>query len=114
MFRVSRAGGLLLGCGTKPMEILHVSLLPQAIDMQHGRQETNGCNTLLFWGPGNKGVLGLAEAPNALEALAIIEVLQRGDEEIKCIRSRQEGEIGVEMLRVLAKEEEEELPVTMG
>jgi hypothetical protein len=29
-------------------------------------------------------------------------------------KSRQEGEIGVEMLRVLAKEEEVELPVAMG
>jgi DNA-binding IscR family transcriptional regulator len=69
--------------------------------------------TVIF-GTSNKGGLGLAEAPNALEALAIIEVLQSGDEEIRCIRSRQEGEIGVEMLRVLAKEEEEELPVAMG
>ena len=69
--------------------------------------------TVIF-GTSNKGGLGLAEAPNALEALAIIEVLERGHEEIKCIRSRQEGEIGVEMLRVLAKEEEEELPVALG
>ena len=67
--------------------------------------------TVIF---GTKDRLGLAEAPNALKALAIIEVLQSGDEEIKCIRSPQEGEIGVEMLRILAKEEEEELPVAMG
>lgn len=67
--------------------------------------------TVIF---GTKGGLGFAEAPNALEALAIIEVLQSGDEEIKCIRSRQEGEIGVEMLRILAREEEEELPVAVG
>ena len=37
--------------GTKPIKMLHVSLLPQAIDMPHGRQETN---TLLFSGPVTK------------------------------------------------------------
>jgi hypothetical protein len=46
------------------------------------------------------------------EALAIIDALQRRNEEIKFIRSPHEGEFGVEMLRVLAKEEEEELPAT--
>lgn len=45
----------------------------------------------------------------ALEALATIRALQAGGEEIRYITSPQEGEIGVEMLRVLAKEEEEEL-----
>jgi hypothetical protein len=44
-----------------------------------------------------------ADAKTALEALAIVGALQRRGEEIK------EGEIGVDMLRVLAKEEEEEL-----
>jgi hypothetical protein len=68
--------------------------------------------TVVF-GTGNKGGLRLAEAPTALEALAMIEVLQSDDEEIKFIRSPQEGEIGVEMLRLLAKEEEEELPVAV-
>ena len=48
-----------------------------------------------------------ADAKTALEALAIVGALQ--SEEIKYITSPQEGEIGVEMLRVLAKEEEEEL-----
>jgi hypothetical protein len=51
-------------------------------------------------------------ASTAMEALAIINALQSKNEEIKCIRSPHEGEIGVEMLRVLAKEEEEELPAT--
>ena len=51
--------GLLLGCETKPMEMLHVSLLPQAIDMLHRRQDTNGCNTLLFSGPVTKVGWGL-------------------------------------------------------
>ena len=54
------------------------------------------------------------DAKTAKEALAIINVLQRRNEEIKFISSPHEGEIGVEMLRVLAKEEEEELPATAG
>jgi len=49
------------------------------------------------------------DAPTALEALTTIEALQRCGEEIKYVTSPQEGEIGVEMLRVLAKEEQEEL-----
>jgi hypothetical protein len=50
-----------------------------------------------------------ADAKTALEALTTINVLQRRGDEIKYITSPQEGEIGVEMLRVLAKEEEDEL-----
>jgi hypothetical protein len=50
-----------------------------------------------------------ADAMTALEALTTIDVLQRSGEKIKYITSPQEGEIGVEMLRVLAKEEQEEL-----
>lgn len=45
----------------------------------------------------------------ALEALTTIGALQRRGDEIKYITSPQEGEIGVEMLRILAKEEKEEL-----
>jgi hypothetical protein len=52
------------------------------------------------------------DAKTAREALAIVSALQRRNEAIRFIRSLQEGEIGVEMLRVLAKEEEEELPAT--
>jgi hypothetical protein len=44
----------------------------------------------------------------------MISALQRGNENIKFIRSPQEGDIGVEMLRVLAKEEEDELPVAVS
>jgi hypothetical protein len=47
-------------------------------------------------------------ATTAKEALAVTEVLQSQDCKIKFIRSPQEGEFGVEMLRLLAKEEEEE------
>ena len=52
-----------------------------------------------------------ADATTANEALAIIRALQRTNDEIKFIRSPQEGDIGVDMLRVLAKEEEEEMAV---
>lgn len=49
------------------------------------------------------------DATTALEALTTIDALERSGEEIKYVTSPQEGEIGVEMLRVLAKEEQEEL-----
>jgi hypothetical protein len=49
------------------------------------------------------------DAKTALEALTTIDALQMTGEEIKYITSPQEGEIGLEMLRVLAKEEAEEL-----
>jgi hypothetical protein len=50
-----------------------------------------------------------ADAKTALEALATVGAIESRGEEIKYITSPQEGEIGVEMLRVLAREEEEEL-----
>jgi hypothetical protein len=43
------------------------------------------------------------------KTLTTIDNLQKSGEEIKYITSPQEREIGVEMLRVLAREEEEEL-----
>jgi hypothetical protein len=49
------------------------------------------------------------DAKTALEALTTIDALQRDGEEIKYITSPQEGQIGLEMLRVLAREEQEEL-----
>ncbi len=61
----------------------------------------------------NSQDISAADAKTALEALAIVGALQRRSEEIKYITSPQEGEIGVEMLRVLAKEEEEELRATV-
>lgn len=48
-------------------------------------------------------------AKTALEALTTIGALQGRGAELRYITSPQEGEIGIEMLRVLAKEEEEEL-----
>jgi hypothetical protein len=62
----------------------------------------------------NKVSLSATEAPTARDALAIIKALENGVEEIRFITSPQEGEIGVEMLRVLAKEEEDELPVAVA
>jgi hypothetical protein len=53
--------------------------------------------------------LSSTDATTAREALAIAEALQSQHGEIKFITSPQEGEFGVEMLRLLAKEEGEEL-----
>ena len=64
--------------------------------------------TIVFSANDAEDVSGV-DAKTALEALAIVGALQRRGEEIKYITSPQEGEIGFEMLRVLAKEEEEEL-----
>ena len=64
--------------------------------------------TIVFSANDAEGVSG-ADAKTALEALATIGAIQRRGEEIRYITSPQEGEIGVEMLRVLAREEEEEL-----
>jgi hypothetical protein len=50
-----------------------------------------------------------AEATTARQAVLLIDQVQTCDQELKFIRSPQEGEIGVEMLRLLAKEENEEL-----
>ena len=61
----------------------------------------------------NTRELAAAEATTANQALAVISALQRANEEIKFIRSPQEGDIGVGMLRVLAKEEEEEIPIAL-
>ena len=57
------------------------------------------------------GALSTADATTAREALAITETLQRQRREIRYITSAQEGEFGLEMLRVLAKEEGEEMPI---
>ena len=50
-----------------------------------------------------------AEAATAGQALLVIDQVQTRDQELKFIKSPQEGEIGVEMLRLLAKEENEQL-----
>jgi hypothetical protein len=55
--------------------------------------------------------LSATDATTAKEALAIAEALQSQYEEIQFITSPQEGKFGVEMLRLLAKEEREEMPI---
>jgi hypothetical protein len=69
---------------------------------------TNMPYTIVFSERDAEGASG-ADAKTALEALMTIGAIRSRGEEIKYITSPQEGEIGVEMLRVLAKEEEEEL-----
>jgi hypothetical protein len=58
----------------------------------------------------NQREISAAEAPTANQAVAMIARLQEIAEEIKFIRSPQEGEMGIEMLLLLAKEEAEEMP----
>ncbi|MBR0739039.1 hypothetical protein JQ581_19070 [Bradyrhizobium liaoningense] len=50
------------------------------------------------------------EAATANQAVAIVAALRRSADEIKFIRSPQEGDMGIEMLLLLAKEEAEEMP----
>ena len=64
----------------------------------------------VFFAAGNEAEVAGARATTASEALVMIQALQRARQEIKFIRSPHEGEIGIEMVRVLAKEEAEELP----
>ena len=64
----------------------------------------------VFFGPRNDAQVAGARATTANEALSIIEAIERAQQEIKFIRSPQEGEIGIDMVRVLSKEEAEEWP----
>ncbi|WP_439372053.1 hypothetical protein ACRQ5Q_40755 [Bradyrhizobium sp. PMVTL-01] len=54
--------------------------------------------------------LSAADAKSARQALALADALRLLGE-IKYIKSPQEGEFGLEMLRLLAKEEGEEVPM---
>ena len=63
----------------------------------------------IVYANGDTRPLSATDATTAREALAIAEALQSQHREIKFITSPQEGEFGVEMLRLLAKEEGEEL-----
>ena len=60
--------------------------------------------------PRNQQDVAAAEVPTAKKALAMIAALQESADEIRFIRSPQEGEMGIEMLLLLAKEEAEEMP----
>jgi hypothetical protein len=59
--------------------------------------------------PRNQQDVSAAEAPTASRALAMIAALQETADRISFIRSPQEGEMGIEMLLLLAKEEAEEI-----
>ena len=59
--------------------------------------------------PRNQLEISATEAATANQALAMIAALREAGE-IKFIRSPQEGEMGIEMLLLLAKEETEEMP----
>nr|WP_249130711.1 hypothetical protein [Bradyrhizobium diazoefficiens] len=50
------------------------------------------------------------QAATANQAIAIVAALMERVDEITLISSAQEGEMGVEMLLLLAKEEAEEMP----
>ena len=54
--------------------------------------------------------ISATEVATANQAVAVVAALQKRAEEIKFIRSPQEGEMGVEMLLLLANEEAEEMP----
>jgi hypothetical protein len=66
--------------------------------------------TIVFVSRNTYDVLA-ADATTAREALTITEALRNRDGKIVFIRSPQEGDFGVEMLRLLAKEEREEMPI---
>jgi hypothetical protein len=83
--------------------VLSIVQYPKLVGFS-GRQERTMPFTIGF-GMRNKLEIATAEKPTAKEALALVDALQRSDEEIKFIRSPHEGEIGIEMLRVLAKED---------
>lgn len=58
----------------------------------------------------NEREVWATETPTAGQAVAMIATLQESTDEIRFISSPQEGEMGIEMLRLLAKEEAEEFP----
>ncbi|MBR0825104.1 hypothetical protein JQ596_06125 [Bradyrhizobium manausense] len=65
--------------------------------------------TIGFQAKDQKAVLA-TEAATANQAVAIVAALQKSANEIEFIRSPQEGDMGIEMLMLLAKEEAEEMP----
>jgi hypothetical protein len=61
----------------------------------------------------NQREISATEAPTANQAVALIAALRQSEREVKFIRSPQEGDIGIEMLLLLAKEEAEEMSGTI-
>ena len=57
------------------------------------------------YGNRDKPDVSIAQRNTAQEALELAEALQKSDEEIKFIDTPTEGRVGMDMLRVLAKEE---------
>jgi hypothetical protein len=57
------------------------------------------------YGTRNTPGVSTAQRNTAKEALELAEALERSDEEIKFIDTPTEGRVGMDMLRVLAKEE---------
>ena len=70
-----------------------------------GKAGTKLMPYIVGYGLRNRREVWTAEKPTARDALALVDSLQRSDEEIKFIRAPGEGEIGIDMLRVLADEE---------
>lgn len=58
----------------------------------------------------NQSAVMATQTATANQAVAVVAALQRSADEIKFIRSPQEGDMGIEMLLLLAKEEAEEMP----
>jgi hypothetical protein len=85
------------------------SALPQRLITGWRRQETPEMPYTIVFVPRNTHDLSAAHATTAGEALAITDALQSQDSKIRFIKSPQEGEFGLDMLRLLAKEEEEEI-----
>jgi hypothetical protein len=85
------------------------SALSQRLIKGWRSQETRKMPYTIVFVTRNTHDVSAAHATTAGEALAITEALQNQNGKIRFIRSPQEGEFGVEMLRLLAKEEEEEI-----
>jgi hypothetical protein len=62
----------------------------------------------------NRTEISETETPTANQAVALVAALRQGAQEIKFIRSPQEGDMGIEMLLLLAKEEAEEMPMAFS
>ena len=60
---------------------------------------------IVAYGLKNRRELWTAEKPTARKALALVEALHEKGEEIRFIKAPGDGEIGVEMLRILADKE---------
>ncbi|WGD55897.1 hypothetical protein QA641_19605 [Bradyrhizobium sp. CB1650] len=65
--------------------------------------------TIGFQAKNQKAILA-TEAATANQAVAVVAALQKSSNAIEFIRSPQEGDMGIEMLLLLAKEEAEEMP----